>query len=174
MRVFSIHYLQIVIIFPNFLFPIYSKKEKGAFISALYCRDTNCSGLAVPETTGLPHPNWNCLVCKQKSTHAQLIKSQDFASGAISSKFNSKSLKSVVLYLRDKSSGFIPDSNYVVIDAKLQVIARLSKSREDCDDEEVAAKAKFCEDILEIMDKLGLGDCVMRSYLEAEKVKEVK
>ncbi|XP_039962033.1 SET domain-containing protein SmydA-8 [Bactrocera tryoni] len=148
--------------------------EKGAFISALYCRDTNCTGLAVPETTGLPHPNWNCLVCKQKSTHAQMIKAQDFASGAISSKFNSKSLKSVVLYLRDKSSGFIPDSNYVVIDAKLQVIARLSKSREDCEDEEAAAKAKFCEDILEIMDKLGLGDCVMRSYLDAEKAKEVK
>lgn len=103
-----------------------------------------------------------------------MVKSQDFASGAISSKFNSKSLKSVVLYLRDKSSSFIPDSNYVVIDAKLQVIARLSKSREDCGDEEAASKAKFCEDLLEIIDKLGLGDCVMRTYLETEKAKEVK
>ncbi|XP_017493212.1 PREDICTED: protein msta-like, partial [Rhagoletis zephyria] len=148
--------------------------EKGAFVSALYCRDTNCTGLAVPEITGLPHPNWNCLVCKQKSTHAQMVKAQDFASGAISSKFNSKSLKSVILYLRDKSASFIPDSNYAVIDAKLQVIARLAKRREDCGDDEVTAKAKFCEDILEIMDKLGLGDCLMRTYLETEKAKEVK
>ncbi|XP_067640612.1 SET domain-containing protein SmydA-8 [Eurosta solidaginis] len=148
--------------------------ENGAFISATYCRDTNCTGLAVPEIAGMPHPNWNCLVCKQKSTHLQMSKAQDFASGAINSKFNSKSLKSVVLYIRDISSEFIPDSNHVVIDAKLKTIARLSKKREDCGDDEVTAKAKFCDDILQIMDKLGLGDCVMRTYLETEKAKPVK
>ncbi|KAI9590497.1 SET domain-containing protein SmydA-8 [Glossina fuscipes] len=145
--------------------------EKGAFISAVYCRDTNCSGLAVPEVTGLPHPNWNCLECKQKSTHAQMIKAQDFASGAINAKINSHSLKSLIIYLNEKSDSFIPNSNYVIIDAKLQVIARLSKSMEDCAQESAGVKAKYCQDILDIMDKLGLGDCVMRKYLEIEKAK---
>lgn len=145
--------------------------EKGAFISALYCRDTNCEGLAVPETTGLPHPNWNCLVCKQKSTHNQMAKSQDLANGSINAKVNSNSLKSVVLYLNEKSSNFIPDSNYTVIDAKLHVIARLAKNKEDCGEDELALKAKFCQDILDIMDKLGLGDCIMRTYLETQKAK---
>jgi len=142
--------------------------EKGSFISAVYCRDTNCTGFSVPETTGLPHPNWNCLVCKQKSTHAQMVKYQDFAAGAISSKLHSNSLRNLIAYVSEKSSSFIPDSNYVVIDAKLLVIGRLKKSKEDCSDEEAKAKAKYCQDILNIMDKLGLGDCVMRTYLETE------
>ncbi|XP_065365191.1 SET domain-containing protein SmydA-8 [Calliphora vicina] len=145
--------------------------ERGSFISAVYCRDTNCTGLAVPEVTGMPHPNWNCLECKQKSTHAQMVKAQDFASGAINAKVNSHSLKTLIEYLNEKCTSFIPESNYVVIEAKLQVIARLSKSVEDCGEESVGTKAKYCQDILDIMDKLGLGDCVMRTYLEIEKAK---
>lgn len=66
---------------------------------------------------------------------------------------------------------FIPKNHFAVIDAKLQVIARLSKGPEDCGPEEQAAKAKFCQDILEVLDTLGLGDCVMRTYLETEKNK---
>lgn len=109
--------------------------------------------------------------CKQKSAHAQIIKAQDFASGALNAKTNSQSLKTLIEYLNDKSSSFIPDSNYVVIDCKLQIIARLSKSMEDCDAETAAVKAKYCQDILNVMDKLGLGDCVMRSYLETQLAK---
>uniref|UniRef100_T1PEE7 SET domain protein n=1 Tax=Musca domestica TaxID=7370 RepID=T1PEE7_MUSDO len=145
--------------------------EKGAFISAVYCRDTNCPGLAVPEVTGMPQPNWNCLECKQKSPHAPMSKAQDLAVGAINAKTNSNSLKTLIQYIKEKSSSFIPESNYCIIDAKLQVISRLSKSLEDCGEESAGTKAQFCQDILDIMDRLGLGDCVMRTYLETEKAK---
>ena len=100
-----------------------------------------------------------------------MIKAQDFASGAINAKVNSHSLKTLIEYLNEKCSSFIPDSNYVVIEAKLQVIQRLSKSLEDCGAESAGMKAKYCQDILDIMDKLGVGDCVMRTYLETEKAK---
>lgn len=148
-------------------------QEKGSFISGLYCRDTNCSGLVVPEITGLPHPNWNCLVCKQKSTHAQMMKSQDFASGAINAKVNSNSLRTLVHYLNEKSDSFIPSSNYVVIDAKLSVLARLAQGREDCNEELVSStRLRYCRDITQIMDKLGLGDSVLRTQLEQQLHKE--
>lgn len=100
-----------------------------------------------------------------------MVKSQDFASGAINAKVNSHSLKTLIQYLNEKCTDFIPESNFVVIEAKLQVIARLSKSLEDCGEESVGTKATYCQDILNIMDKLGLGDCVMRTYLEQEKAK---
>ncbi|KAH8344869.1 hypothetical protein KR067_009710 [Drosophila pandora] len=141
--------------------------EKGAFISGLYCRDTNCTGLVVPEITGLPHPNWNCLECKQKSTHAQMMKSQDFASGAINAKSNSNSLKTLVQYLNEKCASFIPDSNYVVIDAKITVLQRLQVGREDCSEELAAnTRLRYSRDITQVMDKLGLGDSLLRTQWE--------
>lgn len=148
-------------------------QEKGSFISGLYCRDTNCSGLVVPEITGLPHPNWNCLVCKQKSTHAQMMKSQDFASGAINAKVNSNSLRTLVHYLNEKSDSFIPSSNYVVIDAKMSVLARLAQGREDCNEELVSStRLRYSRDITQIMDQLGLGDSLLRAQLEQQLHKE--
>ncbi|XP_017006143.2 SET domain-containing protein SmydA-8 [Drosophila takahashii] len=147
--------------------------EKGAFISGLYCRDTNCTGLVVPEISGLPHPNWNCLECKQKSTHAQMMKSQDFASGAINAKANSNSLRTLVQYLNEKSDAFIPSSNYVVIDAKMSVLQRLQQGREDCS-EELAnnTRLRYSRDITQVMDKLGLGDSLLRSHLEEQLRRE--
>ncbi|XP_016936678.3 SET domain-containing protein SmydA-8 [Drosophila suzukii] len=147
--------------------------EKGAFISGLYCRDTNCTGLVVPEISGLPHPNWNCLECKQKSTHAQMMKSQDFASGAINAKANSNSLRTLVQYLNEKSDSFIPSSNYVVVDAKMSVLQRLQQGREDCS-EELAnnTRLRYCRDITHVMDKLGLGDSLLRTQLEEQLRRE--
>ncbi|XP_017018135.1 SET domain-containing protein SmydA-8 [Drosophila kikkawai] len=140
--------------------------EKGAFISGLYCRDTNCTGLVVPEITGLPHPNYNCLECKQKSTHAQMMKSQDFASGAINAKANSNSLRTLVQYLNEKSDAFIPSSNYVVIEAKFGVLQRLQQGREDCSEELAAnTRLRYSRDITQVMDKLGLGDSLLRTQL---------
>ncbi|EDV95105.1 SET domain-containing protein SmydA-8 [Drosophila grimshawi] len=147
--------------------------EKGAYISGLYCRDTNCSGLVVPEITGLPHPNWNCLKCKQKSTHAQMMKSQDFASGAINAKVNSNSLRTLVHYLNEKSDSFIPSSNYVVIDAKMAVLTRLAQGREDCNEDLVSStRLRYSRDIMQVMDKLGLGDSLLRTQLEQQLHKE--
>ncbi|XP_001355633.1 SET domain-containing protein SmydA-8 [Drosophila pseudoobscura] len=141
--------------------------EKGAYISGLYCRDTNCSGLVVPETTGLPHPSYNCLVCKQKSTHAQMMKSQDFASGAINAKANSNSLRTLVQYLNEKSDNFIPNSNYVVIDAKLSVLQRLGEGREDCSEELAAnTRLRYSRDVIQVMDQLGLGESLVRTQLQ--------
>lgn len=156
-----------VLVLPPLTMNPFALQEKGAFISGLYCRDTNCTGLVVPEITGLPHPNWNCLVCKQKSTHAQMMKSQDFASGAINAKVNSNSLRTLVQYLNEKSDSFIPSSNYVVIDAKMSVLQRLQQGREDCS-EELAhnTRLRYSRDITQLMDKLGLGDSLLRTHLE--------
>ncbi|EDW81960.1 uncharacterized protein Dwil_GK25543 [Drosophila willistoni] len=147
--------------------------EKGAYISGLYCRDTSCNGLVVPEITGLPHPNWNCLECKQKSTHAQMMKSQDFASGAINAKNNSNSLRTLIQYLNEKSDQFIPDSNHVIIDAKLSVLQRLNQSREDCSEELAAnTRLRYSRDIMQVMDKLGMGDSLVRTQLQEQVRKE--
>lgn len=100
-----------------------------------------------------------------------MIKSQDFAAGAINAKFGLNSLKSMIHYINEKCENFVPNTNYVTIDAKLNVIGRLAKGKEDCDDEEAAYKAKYSADILEIMDKMGVGDCVIRTYLETQKAK---
>lgn len=145
--------------------------EKGSFISGLYCRNTQCPGIVVPETKNMPHPDWNCLKCKQKSNHSQMSKSQDFASGALSAKFNADSLSVVIEYINEKSSSFIPDSNHTVIDAKLQIIEKLSESKDKYTEEEYKNKERYCTDLLGILDKLGVGDCPMRTYLETQKVK---
>lgn len=101
------------------------------------------------------------------------MKSQDFASGAINAKVNSNSLRTLVHYLNEKSDSFIPSSNYVVIDAKLSVLARLAQGREDCNEELVSStRLRYCRDITQIMDKLGLGDSVLRTQLEQQLHKE--
>lgn len=95
------------------------------------------------------------------------MKSQDFASGAINAKSNSNSLKTLVQYLNEKCASFIPDSNYVVIDAKITVLQRLQVGREDCSEELAAnTRLRYSRDITQVMDKLGLGDSLLRTQWE--------
>lgn len=101
------------------------------------------------------------------------MKSQDFASGAINAKANSNSLRTLVHYLNEKSDSFIPSSNYVVIDAKMSVLSRLAQGREDCNEELVAStRLRYSRDIVQIMDKLGLGDSLLRTQLEKQLQEE--
>lgn len=101
------------------------------------------------------------------------MKSQDFASGAINAKANSNSLRTLVHYLNEKSDSFIPSSNYVVIDAKMSVLSRLAQGREDCNDELVAStRLRYSRDIVQIMDKLGMGDSLLRTQLEKQLQEE--
>jgi len=102
-----------------------------------------------------------------------MMKSQDFASGAINAKANSNSLRTLVHYLNEKSDSFIPNSNYVVIDAKLGVLNRLAQGREDCNEELVSCtRLRYSRDITQLMDKLGLGDSLLRTQLETQLRKE--
>lgn len=102
-----------------------------------------------------------------------MMKSQDFASGAINAKANSNSLRTLVHYLNEKSDSFIPSSNYVVIDAKMSVLSRLAQGREDCNEELVAStRLRYSRDIVQIMDKLGLGDSLLRTQLEKQLQEE--
>lgn len=102
-----------------------------------------------------------------------MMKSQDFASGAINAKVNSNSLRTLVHYLNEKSDSFIPSSNYVVIDAKMSVLQRLAQGREDCNEDLVSStRLRYSRDIMQIMDKLGLGDSLLRTQLEQQLHKE--
>lgn len=102
-----------------------------------------------------------------------MMKSQDFASGAINAKANSNSLRTLVHYLNEKSDSFIPSSNYVVIDAKMSVLSRLAQGREDCNEELVAStRLRYSRDIVQIMEKLGLGDSLLRTQLEKQLQEE--
>lgn len=100
-----------------------------------------------------------------------MSKTQDFALGAINAKLNGNSVKAIIDFIVEKCPSFVPESNHIVVEAKYNVISRMMKAKEDFKYEDYETKKRFCEELLVILDKLGVGVSTMRTYLEQEKLR---
>ncbi|XP_068151889.1 SET domain-containing protein SmydA-8-like [Drosophila tropicalis] len=143
--------------------------ENGTYLSALFCREQGCKGLVIPVQTKTMQPDWRCLSCENVFPHAKMARYQDFALNTINNRINSSSVQDMIHFINELCPRFCPSSNYVLIEAKLNVIWRMTRfNAEQYTAQEVAHKDRYREEILAILHKLGAGECTLKKLITEE------
>ncbi|ALC49539.1 msta [Drosophila busckii] len=143
--------------------------ENGTYLSALFCREQGCKGLVIPVQTKTLQPDWRCLSCENVFPHAKMARYQDFALNTINNRINTCSVQDMIHFINEFCPRFCPPSNYVLIEAKLNVIWRMTRlGAEEYTPEEYAHKDRYREEILAILHKLGAGECTLKKLITEE------
>ncbi|XP_017871250.1 PREDICTED: protein msta [Drosophila arizonae] len=143
--------------------------ENGTYLSALFCREQGCKGLVIPVQTKTLQPDWRCLSCENVFPHAKMARYQDFALNTINNRINTCSVRDMIHFINELCPRFCPPSNYVLIEAKLNVIWRMTRiGAEEYTPEELAHKDRYREEILAILHKLGAGECTLKKLINEE------
>ncbi|KAL7745526.1 hypothetical protein ACLKA6_015517 [Drosophila palustris] len=143
--------------------------ENGTYLSALFCREQGCKGLVIPVQTKTLQPDWRCLSCENVFPHSKMARYQDFALNTINNRINTSSVSDMIHFINELCPRFCPPSNYVLIEAKLNVIWRMTRlGAEEYTPEELAHKDRYREEILAILHKLGAGECTLKKLITEE------
>ncbi|XP_030568282.1 SET domain-containing protein SmydA-8 isoform X2 [Drosophila novamexicana] len=143
--------------------------ENGTYLSALFCREQGCKGLVIPVQTKTLQPDWRCLSCENVFPHAKMARYQDFALNTINNRINTCSVRDMIHFINELCPRFCPPSNYVLIEAKLNVIWRMTRlGAEQYTPDEIAIKDRYREEILAILHKLGAGECTLKKLINEE------
>lgn len=144
-------------------------QENGTYLSALFCREQGCKGLVIPVQTKTLQPDWRCLSCENVFPHAKMARYQDFALNTINNRINTCSVRDMIHFINELCPRFCPPSNYVLIEAKLNVIWRMTRlGAEQYTPDEIAIKDRYREEILAILHKLGAGECTLKKLINEE------
>nr|XP_036676746.1 SET domain-containing protein SmydA-8 [Drosophila suzukii] len=143
--------------------------ENGTYLSALFCREQGCRGLVIPVQTKTLQPDWRCITCENVFPHSKMAKYQDFALNTINNRINSCSVRDMIHFINELCPRFCPSSNYVLIEAKLNVIWRMTRfDREEYTPEEMGHMDRYREEVLAILHKLGAGECTLKKLITGE------
>lgn len=75
----------------------------------------------------------------------------------------------MITFINEMCPKFCPPSNYVLVEAKLNVIWRMSRfNKDEYTEEQKQHRDRYREEILEILKKLGAGDCTLRKLIMEE------
>ncbi|KQS26034.1 uncharacterized protein Dere_GG12639, isoform C [Drosophila erecta] len=141
----------------------------GTYLSALFCREQGCRGLVIPVQTRTLQPDWRCITCENVFPHAKMAKYQDFALNTINNRINSCSVQDMIHFINELCPRFCPSSNYVLIEAKLNVIWRMTRfDHEEYTPEELGHMDRYREEVLAILHKLGAGECTLKKLITGE------
>lgn len=80
------------------------------------------------------------------------------------------SVADMINFINNVCPKICPESNYVLIEAKLNVIWRMSQTSKKTayTIEQLQYRDAYCKQILEILDKLGAGNCTLSKLLNEE------
>ncbi|XP_067640611.1 SET domain-containing protein SmydA-8 isoform X3 [Eurosta solidaginis] len=143
-------------------------KENGTYLSALFCREQGCKGIVIPVETKTLQPHWRCLTCETIFPHTKMARYQDFALNTINNRINSSTVHELITFINEMCPRFCPPSNYVLVEAKLNVIWRMSRLKDDFTEDEMQHRDRYRAEILEILEKLGAGDCTLKKLITNE------
>lgn len=162
--------IQTCLFFNSFLILSFShSQENGTYLSALFCREQGCKGLVIPVQTKTMQPDWRCLSCENVFPHSKMARYQDFALNTINNRINTCSVSDMIQFINEFCPRFCPPSNYVLIEAKLNIIWRMTRlDAGEYTPEEVAHKDRYREEILAILHKLGAGECTLKKLITEE------
>lgn len=111
-------------------------------------------------------PDWRCQTCNNVFPHTKVARYQDFALNTINNRINVSSATEMISFINDVCPRFCPSSNYVLVEAKLNVIWRMSKiNNEEYTEEQLQYRDRYKEEILGLLDKLGAGDCTLKKLI---------
>lgn len=142
-----------------------SLQENGTYLSALLCPKKGCKGIVIPEQAKIFQPDWRCLTCNMLAPHTKMSRYQDFVLNTISNRINTSTGTDLIEFINDKCPRFCPPSNYVLVEAKLNVIWRMQRVIRDYPEEELRHRDRYREEIMEILEKLGAGDCTLKKLI---------
>lgn len=134
----------------------------------MYCREAQCKGLVIPEHCKSLQPNWICIKCQMVFPHSKMARYQDFALNTINNRINTCSINEMMTFINEVCPRFCPSSNYILIEAKLNVLWRMSRlqcSDQPYTEEQLKYRNQYRNEILEILKKLGAGDCNIRKLI---------
>jgi SET domain len=146
--------------------------EFGSFISAIKCIHPECDSILLPTNPLVVTSPWQCKKCNLRLDHVRVSKICDILSKQIFHRILNDSICSIHQYLKEKLSVILPASNQFTIEVKLQIILKLKRdpnyvmTLEDHEDIE-----KYCLDILDIIDRLRVGECFVNGLLYYEIAK---
>lgn len=145
--------------------------EFGSYISALKCVSPVCDGLMLPIIPTNIQSSWECTKCKAKLNHLKISKLNDIFSKQVFGMILKDSMSNLNNYLKVKLSKLLPDTNQFTIELKLQIILKMKQEKDYTmtltDYEDIT---KYCQDVLDTLDKLTAGECFVRGLLYHEMV----
>ncbi|XP_061401481.1 SET domain-containing protein SmydA-8-like isoform X2 [Musca vetustissima] len=145
--------------------------ENGTYLSALFCREQGCKGIVIPVQTKTLQPDWRCLTCETVFPHSKMARYQDFALNTINNRINACSVSDMITFINEMCPRFCPPSNYVLVEAKLNVIWRMSRpTTEEFTEEQIKCKDRYRAELLELLEKLGAGDCTLKKLITEENL----
>lgn len=114
-------------------------------------------------------PDWRCLTCETVFPHTKMARYQDIALNTINNRINVSNVSDMITFIEEVCPRFCPPTNYVLVEAKLNVIWRMSKmSDEEFTAEELKCRDHYKEEILGLMEKLGAGDCTLKKLINEQ------
>lgn len=140
--------------------------EFGSYISALKCVRPDCHSVMLPLDPLVVTSMWQCQQCHLKLDHARISKISDIFSKQIFNKILNEPMSAINHYLKEKLSTILPASNQFTIEVKLQIILKMKQdpnyvmTLEDYEDIE-----RYCCEVLEIIDRLTVGECFVKGLL---------
>ncbi|XP_073833648.1 SET and MYND domain containing, arthropod-specific, member 8 isoform X4 [Musca autumnalis] len=145
--------------------------ENGTYLSALFCREQGCKGIVIPVQTKTLQPDWRCLTCETVFPHSKMARYQDFALNTINNRINACSITDMITFINEMCPRFCPPCNYVLVEAKLNVIWRMSRpTTEEFTEEQLKCKDRYRAELLELLEKLGAGECTLKKLITEENL----
>jgi hypothetical protein len=133
-------------------------------LSALKCDVKTCNGQLLPVDSVTPDSQWTCDTCNTKHEAKKMTKLQKFVSPIKLGILMKEPVAEIFKFLRKNIRYVILESNYFIMEAKLAIVYRMLDT-EKYKTEDYLDQETYCWDILNILDRLRLGDCYLKGII---------
>lgn len=169
------------------------RTENGSFLNAMKCPSKQCTnGITLPIDSLDFASDWICMSCKETAASRIILKSQDFAASLMRAFWQTRrSHADFNDFLEKRLKKLVPECSQYVTEMKLSFIWKFKcmemvggKKNQCCrltkqfltifsTENEIKAiemKNSFIDDILDVLDQLNAGECVLKQILNSERV----
>ncbi|CAK9831478.1 SET domain-containing protein SmydA-8, isoform B [Anthophora retusa] len=142
--------------------------EFGSKLGALLCACDSCFGELLPRNPLNLGSPWVCDKCATTINYRQICSIRS-GIAAIMEEILYKTPRQIVKFMEKELSIVVPWSNHFIMDVKFRIVSFYGRSEgltwEDLTDAELNTKAKYCNDLLSVLDTLNCGDCKKRGLI---------
>ncbi|KAJ6633770.1 SET domain-containing protein SmydA-8, isoform A [Pseudolycoriella hygida] len=135
--------------------------ELDSTLSALKCIDEKCVGYLLPDDPLDLESFWTCHKCMKKISFLQANAIRLQIKETVKEVLR-KSHKEVLSFIESELIHLVPLTNYVTLDLKFQIVSYFGRIDDlpwkDLTNEELDFKAKYCNDLILVLDRLTGGD----------------
>lgn len=142
-------------------------QEGGSRLAALRCLTQSCQGSMFPEEPLEENTKWQCEECGHQVTGRQASLTQAML-GRLLSIVDNRNVLQMERFL-SQHQHIMPSSNQIVIEVKCDLIRSYGHAKgywlADVTMQQLELKERLCREMLELLERLGAGECRMRGLL---------